>query len=92
MDFEIIFFATLALLTGAVGLRHMWISHRPPTFRSAKHVAVDPMISPRLRINVYDSSGPFIPMPNHLQTRDEMVTWMTKELPKLTAEMQNPRI
>ena len=30
-------------------------------------------------------------MPNHLKTRDEMVAWMAKELPKLTADMQNPR-
>jgi hypothetical protein len=92
MSFEAALFVILAVLTGAIGLRHMWISHRPPTLRSAKPTAVDPIISPRLRIKVYDSGGPFIPMPNHLKTRDEMVAWMTNELPKLTADMQNPRI
>jgi hypothetical protein len=85
MDLEIIFFTALAMLTGAIGLRYMWISHRPPLFQSAKHTAVDPIISPRLRIKVYDLGGPFIPMPYHLKTRDEMVTWMTEELPRLTA-------
>jgi hypothetical protein len=55
-------------------------------------MAVDPIISPGLRIKVYDSGGPFIPMPNHLKTRDEMVAWMTKELPKLTTDMQNRRV
>jgi hypothetical protein len=30
---------------------------------------------------------PFIPMPNHLTTRAEMVAWMTEELPKLTEGM-----
>jgi hypothetical protein len=30
-------------------------------------------------------------MPNHLKTSDQMVDWMTKELPKLTAEIANPR-
>ena len=29
-----------------------------------------------------ETDGPFIPMPAHLTTRDEMVGWMTKELPK----------
>ena len=32
-----------------------------------------------------DGPDPFIPMPDHLRTRDEMVDWLTKELPKLTA-------
>jgi hypothetical protein len=92
MDFEMIFFTALAMLTGAIGLRYMWISHRPPTLCSAKPTAVDPIISLELPIKVYDAGGSFIPMPNHLKTRDEMVAWMTKELPKLTADMQNPRI
>lgn len=34
---------------------------------------------------VHNADDPFIPMPDHLKTRDEMVAWMTKELPKLTA-------
>jgi hypothetical protein len=87
IDFELALFLTLAVLTGAIGLRHMWISHRSPTPHSPKHAAVDPIISPKLRIKVYDSGAPFIPMPNHLKTRDEMVAWMAKELPKLTAEI-----
>ena len=32
-----------------------------------------------------DPSIPFIPMPGHLRTREEMVHWLTAELPKLTA-------
>jgi hypothetical protein len=32
-----------------------------------------------------DPSIPFIPMPGHLRTREEMVHWLTEELPKLTA-------
>jgi hypothetical protein len=39
-----------------------------------------------------ETSGPFIPMPAHLRTNDEMVDWMTQELPKLTAAMPNPRM
>jgi hypothetical protein len=85
VDFELALFVTLAVLTGAIGLCFMWISHRPPSLWTVKHSAVDPFVSPSLWIKVYDSSGPFIPMPNHLKTRDEMVAWITKELPKLTA-------
>lgn len=29
---------------------------------------------------------PFIAMPGHLRTRDEMVAWMVDELPRLTVE------
>jgi hypothetical protein len=82
---ELVFLLTLAGLTGAIGLRFMWISHRPPSLWTVKHTAVDPFVSPILWIKVYDSSGPSISMPNHLKTHDEMVAWMTKELPKLTA-------
>lgn len=31
--------------------------------------------------------GPFIAMPGHLTSREEMVQWMTTDLPKLTARM-----
>lgn len=29
-------------------------------------------------------------MPDSLKTREEMVAWMTRELPKLTTEAGNP--
>jgi len=35
--------------------------------------------------------APFIPMPSHLNSRDEMVAWFTTELPKLTAAVK-PRV
>lgn len=35
--------------------------------------------------------APFIPMPNHLNSHDEMVAWFTTELPKLTAAAK-PRV
>ena len=44
----------------------------------------NPITGPRDRIAIYDQGGPFIAMPERLQTRDEMVEWLTKELPKLT--------
>jgi len=52
---------------------------------------VDPILGERDQVAIYDSYAPFIPMPEHLRTKDEMVEWMTKELPKLTAEQPNLR-
>lgn len=50
----------------------------------------DPVTGPKDRIAIYDTGGPFILMPDNLKTREEMVAWMTKELPKLTAEAGRP--
>jgi hypothetical protein len=53
---------------------------------------IDPIMGERDRVAIYDSYGPFVPMPDHLKTHAEMVAWMTKELPKLTAERPTPRL
>jgi len=91
IDFELALMAALAALTGAIGLRFMWTSHRIPTPRRARHTAVDPITGVRDRVAIYDSGDSFIPMPSNLRTSEEMVDWMTKELPKLTATMSNSR-
>ena len=56
----------------------------------------DPITGAEDHVAIQASCDPFIPMPDHLRTRQEMVVWMTNELPKLTAEMtarpkENPR-
>ena len=33
-----------------------------------------------------DPTSPFIPMPTHLNTRADMVSWMTRDLPSLIEE------
>jgi hypothetical protein len=53
--------------------------------------AVGPMLDPKDDTPIYDIDGPFIPIPDHLKTADEMVAWMTRDMPKLTAEAQKPR-
>lgn len=83
---ELLVLLAFAALAGFIGLRLMWISHRPPIPRSFRRRAIDPITGTKDRMAIYDSGGPFIPMPTHLTTRDEMVAWMTKELPKLTAD------
>lgn len=87
---ELVFLIALAGLSGAIGLYLMWISHGFPTPRRGEHTAVDPISGGTDCIKVYGPDSGFIPMPNHLTTRDEMVAWMTKELPKLTADLANP--
>jgi hypothetical protein len=89
-DVELVLLAARAGLAGAIGLRFMWSSHRIPTPRRIMHTAVDPITGPRNRVDAYDTGGSFIPMPNHLKTRDEMVAWMTNELPKLMTEIPKP--
>lgn len=48
---------------------------------------LDPILGARDPIAIYRSEEPFIPMPSHLRTHDEMVAWMTGELPKLTERL-----
>ena len=91
MGFEAAILAALARLTVAIGLRFMWISHRIPRAHRNRPTATDPITGSRDRVAIYDLGGPFIPMPAHLRSADEMVAWMTKELPKLTAGISKPR-
>lgn len=52
---------------------------------------VDPVPLPDDREPGEDRDGPFIPMPAHLTTADDMIAWMTRDLPRLTAEAQRSR-
>ena len=75
---------------GCVWLLGMWVVERIASQRSPPKHGSDPIVGPRDRIAIYDTGGPFIPMPERLKTRDEMVAWMTTELPKLTAKKLKP--
>lgn len=52
---------------------------------------VDPILGARDHVAVYRPSGTLIqphpsvlvPLPEHLTTQEEMVAWMTKEMPKV---------
>ncbi|MCB8819007.1 hypothetical protein [Microvirga rosea] len=43
------------------------------------------------RLGADEPASGFVTMPNHLSTADEMVDWLTKDLPKLTAGMSGSR-
>jgi hypothetical protein len=82
----------LVVLAGAVGMLLLlltWFGSRSITPEIEDDL--DPILGPKDPTAIYESHGPFIPMPAHLKTSDQMVAWMTKELPKLTAEIANPR-
>lgn len=82
----------LVVLAGAVGMLVLlltWFGGR--TITPEIEDDLDPILGVRDPMAIYESHGPFIPMPGHLRTNDQMVEWMTKELPKLTAEIANPR-
>ena len=83
---ELVVLLSFAGLAGFIGLQLMWVRHQPPVRRRPRRTAIDPIMGARDRIEIYDSGGSFIPMPDHLTTRDEIVAWMTKELPKLTVD------
>lgn len=40
---------------------------------------------------VTTASDPFILMPDYLRTKDEMVTWMARDLPRLTLQLHEGR-
>lgn len=60
---------------------------------------VDPILSARDRIAIYRPRGRLIQpqrnapvsMPDHLTTSEEMVAWMTKEMPKLVENATRPK-
>ncbi|MBM6595730.1 hypothetical protein [Microvirga pudoricolor] len=79
--------ALVAILAGSVGMLLillLWFgdSHARPVIPFVD----DPIMGPRDQAAIHESQGSFIPMPAHLRSHDEMVAWMTKELPKLTAK------
>ena len=75
--------AAVAGFIAALGLLVLWVGDRAASEVGADNL--DPIIGARDQIAIYEPLSPYIPMPDHLKTRDEMVAWMTKELPKLTA-------
>jgi hypothetical protein len=80
--------ALLAVLAGSMGmllLLLLWFgdTHSNPVVPFAD----DPIMGAKDPVAIYESHGPFIPMPDHLKSHADMVAWMTTELPQLTAQM-----
>jgi hypothetical protein len=73
----------------AIFLVPFWVSRRTtnPTIVSP----IDPILGARDQAAIHDTDTSFIPMPDHLRTNDEVVTWLTKDLPNITAVIAKPR-
>ena len=52
----------------------------------------DAVMRAKDRVAIHATHTSLIEMPAHLRTRDEMVAWMARELPKLTAVEQKRRL
>ncbi len=90
-DLAIGILAALAGFTAATWLLLLWVGDRATTSFELSPDGLDPILGTRDPVAIYDQ-GPFIEMPEHLKTHDEMVAWMTKDLPKLLAETPRPRV
>jgi hypothetical protein len=82
----------LAIVLGSFGmLLLLFMGFGGMTIEPELDSAVGPILDPKDQATIHDRDGPFIPIPENLKTADEMVTWMTRDMPKLTAEAQRPR-
>jgi len=66
-----------------------WLSwgRTDPTLTSL----VGPMLGATNQAAIHNSDPSLIPMPDHLRTKDEMVTWLVDDLPKLTSGLRDHR-
>jgi hypothetical protein len=81
----------LAALISATGFVLMWFSPQTAMPPSLPAATTDPVLGTKDQIILPDPKSTFIPMPDHLKTHEEMVAWMARELPKLTAEIHQRR-
>jgi hypothetical protein len=79
--------AAVAGFLAAIWLLLLWVGDRTATAFELSPPHLDPIRGSRDRIVIYEGDEPIIPMPERLKTREEMVAWMTTELPKLTADL-----
>jgi hypothetical protein len=87
VDWDLAFAVTLIGFAGAVSAVALCAARRAMRSRGR------PGLAPPDRAAMAGDplAGRFIPMPSRLSTRDEMVAWMTRDLPRLTAEQPDPR-
>jgi hypothetical protein len=81
----------LAALISATGFALLWFTSRTTIPPSLPAAATDPLIGATDQTATHDPKSTLILMPDHLKTRNEMVSWMTRELPKLTAKIHQRR-
>jgi hypothetical protein len=88
----LVFLIALAALTSAIGLALIRLTSRTMVPPSSQVATIDPVLGAKDQTGIHDPKRTFIVMPDHLKTHDEMVAWMTRELPKLTAARYQRRV
>ena len=73
----------------AIFLVPLWVCRR--TTDPAMTSSVDPILGVKDQAAIHDVDTSFIPLPDHLRTNHEVVTWLTKDLPKLTEGLARSR-
>jgi hypothetical protein len=86
MDVAVALILMILLGAGSLGLLVVWLGEPRASRWPFSSRGIDPIRGPQDRVAIHDAAEPFIEMPPHIKSHDEMVRWMTKELPKLTAE------
>jgi hypothetical protein len=82
----------LAALISATAFALLWFTPRATIPPSLPAATTDPLIGAKDPTALDEPKSTLILMPDHLKTRHEMVAWMTRELPKLTAEIHQRRV
>jgi hypothetical protein len=88
MDLAVSLLMVLASFLGMLWLLLFWFGD---AYTSPIIPYADDPDAPEAASEKADDVYPFIPMPGHLRTSNDMVAWMTQELPRLTAEITSPR-
>ena|SRR5215207_6608449 len=77
---------------GFVWLFALWVGeHIGKRWAKFDTDRADAVIRPKERIAIHATCERLIQMPAYLKTRDEMVQWMTKELPTLVERERRSR-
>lgn len=81
----------LAVALGSLGMLLLLFLGFGRTSDTEPENAADLILDPEDPASIADMDGSFISMPEHLKTADSMIAWMTRDLPRLTAESQKSR-
>jgi hypothetical protein len=84
MDVLVALLVLIVSLTGAFLILVHWLGQGAKG--TVVHYQRRSITRPKQPIEIFEMDGSFVEMPDHLKTHDEMVAWMTRELPDLIAK------
>jgi hypothetical protein len=90
MDTAIVLLGSTLVGVGVVWLAGVWLREHLGSRWSLPERPEDHAQEPSVRFVIRAPQDTYIPIPEALTTKDEMVAWMTRDLPKLVREKQGP--